>query len=102
MAKVTSKLQVTIPKAIAERYAIAPGQEVEWLQAGDAIRVVPHGALRSARDARGRVELFDRATARQHAREQAPASRWVGTAYQRDDSDRGWTREDLYERHGAG
>ena len=27
MAKVTSKLQVTIPKRIADRYAIAPGDE---------------------------------------------------------------------------
>ncbi len=96
MAKVTSKLQVTIPKAIAERYAIAPGQEVEWLQAGDAIRVVPQGALRRALDSRGRVELFDRATDRQRARE-------PGRGVERGvDGGRGWTREELYERHGAG
>ncbi len=96
MAKVTSKLQVTIPKVIAERYAIEPGQEVEWLQAGDAIRVVPQRAPRRALDARGRVELFDRATARQHAREPAPG------VERGSDGGRGWTREELYERRGAG
>ncbi len=92
----TSKLQVTIPKTIAERYAITPGQEVEWLQAGDAIRVVPQSALRSALDAHGRMELFDRATARQHAREP------VRGVERGDEGGRGWTREELYERDGAG
>jgi AbrB family looped-hinge helix DNA binding protein len=102
MAKVTSKLQVTIPKAIAERYAIEPGQEVEWMQAGDAIRVVPQGALHAALDARGRAELFDRATARQHAREGALSSECAGAIDRGGGGDRGWTREDLYERRGAG
>ena len=41
MAKVTSKLQVTIPKHIAEEYGIAPGDEVEFVPAGDSIRVIP-------------------------------------------------------------
>jgi len=40
MAKVTSKLQVTVPKALAERYAIRPGDEIAWEAAGDVIRVV--------------------------------------------------------------
>ena len=43
MAKVTSKLQVTIPKRIAERYAIAPGDDIEFVAAGDGIRIVPGG-----------------------------------------------------------
>ncbi|PZP64635.1 MAG: AbrB family transcriptional regulator, partial [Azospira oryzae] len=29
MAKVTSKLQVTLPKALAQRYRIRPGDEIE-------------------------------------------------------------------------
>jgi AbrB family looped-hinge helix DNA binding protein len=29
MGKVTSKLQVTVPKAIAQRYGIRPGDEIE-------------------------------------------------------------------------
>ena len=30
----TSKLQVTIPKAIAQRYGIEPGGVIDWLPAG--------------------------------------------------------------------
>ena len=41
MAKVTSKLQVTIPKAIADRHGLRPGDEIEWVSTGDAIRVAP-------------------------------------------------------------
>ena len=41
MARVTSKLQVTIPKAVADRYAIEPGAEIEFEPAGDVIRVIP-------------------------------------------------------------
>jgi AbrB family looped-hinge helix DNA binding protein len=91
MARVTSKLQVTIPKAIAERYGIKPGEEIEWLPAGDAIRVVPPAGHRQRPDIRRRLELFDRATERQRARE-AERGDLPKTA------DRGWTREDLYRR----
>jgi AbrB family looped-hinge helix DNA binding protein len=91
-SKVTSKLQVTIPKTIAERYGIAPGQEIEWLHAGDAIRVVPQSASPRALDRRARLEMFDQATARQLARQGAQ------TPSAKRGEDRGWTREDLYER----
>jgi bifunctional DNA-binding transcriptional regulator/antitoxin component of YhaV-PrlF toxin-antitoxin module len=90
---VTSKLQVTIPKAIAERYAIEPGSEIEWLPAGDAIRVVPVAEPRPVDRAR-RVELFDRATERQRRRQSGKTAA-AG-------ADRGWSREDLYARAGAG
>jgi AbrB family looped-hinge helix DNA binding protein len=36
MPKVTSKLQLTVPKAIAEQYGIRPGDELEWIPAGPA------------------------------------------------------------------
>ena len=39
----TSKLQVTVPKVIANQYGIRPGDEVEWVAAGEAIRVLPPG-----------------------------------------------------------
>ncbi len=94
--KVTSKLQVTIPKTIAERYDIAPGQEIEWLQAGDAIRVVPQSALRRPLDRSARLKMFDRATARQIARQ---SERPVSAPR---NGERGWTREELYERGRAG
>jgi len=35
VARVTSKLQVTIPKAVADRYAIEPGAEIVFEPAGE-------------------------------------------------------------------
>jgi bifunctional DNA-binding transcriptional regulator/antitoxin component of YhaV-PrlF toxin-antitoxin module len=96
MAKVTSKLQVTIPKALAERYGISPGQDVQWLEAGEAIRVVPQGTRRQRSDETKRLARFDQATARQRDRESARPVDPLA------DGERGWTREELYERHGAG
>ena len=91
MARVTSKLQVTIPKAIAVRYGIAPGTDLEWLEAGEAIRVVPPSTYPQALDRERRLELFDAATVRERARGETS-----GNA--REASDRGWTRDDLYGR----
>jgi AbrB family looped-hinge helix DNA binding protein len=31
MAKVTSKYQVTVPRTIAERYNIRPGDDIDWV-----------------------------------------------------------------------
>jgi AbrB family looped-hinge helix DNA binding protein len=47
MARVTSKLQVTIPKVVAEQFGIRPGDEVDWVPAGEAVRVVPAKNKRS-------------------------------------------------------
>lgn len=99
MGKVTSKLQVTVPKAIADRYGIRPGDEVEWVPAGDSIHVVPRRRARRAaratpeRERSRRVRLFDQATARQRAREQMLPARAAVPG-------RGWRREDLYDRGG--
>lgn len=90
MAKVTSKYQVTIPKAIAERYGIEPGDDIAWVPAGDGIRVLPEGVVVSV-DASVRLKLFDEATDRQRKR-----SRRMKAG--RAPVDRGWTREDLYRR----
>lgn len=95
MARVTSKLQVTIAKAIAERYGIEPGEEIEFLPAGEAIRVVPHADRPRERDRSRRLDLFDRATERQRGR-QAAKRAVTGVA------ERGWRREELYGRGGAG
>jgi AbrB family looped-hinge helix DNA binding protein len=88
MARVTSKLQVTIPKAIADRYGIKAGSEIDFEPAGDVIRVVPES--RPVRSQRDRVRLFERALARQREREEGREIPEV--------QDRGWTREDLYDR----
>lgn len=87
----TSKLQVTIPKAIAQRYGIEPGKEIEWLPAGEAIRVVPPADRRRAPDRARRLNLFDRATERQCARA-------TGKRPSRAAAERGWGREELYDR----
>ncbi|MFV1967551.1 MAG: AbrB/MazE/SpoVT family DNA-binding domain-containing protein [Pirellulaceae bacterium] len=91
MSKVTSKLQVTVPKAIAEQYGIRPGDEVDWVSAGDSIRVIPPGGSKPALDIRARLDLFDQATQRQQTRDAARAENELAT-------DREWTREELYDR----
>jgi AbrB family looped-hinge helix DNA binding protein len=93
VAKVTSKLQVTVPKVIADQYGIRPGDEIEWVAAGETIRVIPPGRRPAAADLEFRLRLFDEATARQRKRQAgggaspSPARRG-----------RGWKREDLYRR----
>ncbi len=89
MAKVTSKYQVTMPKKIADIYAIRPGDEIDWVAAGDVIRVIPPGRRVAALDRKSQLRLFDQATERHRNR---PSTRQPGFA------DRGWTREDLYVR----
>jgi len=91
VAKVTSKLQVTVPKAIAEQYGIRPGDDIQWVPAGEAIRVVPPGRQRSMGDLALRLKLFDAATDRQRVRQARPPRR-------RATRIRGWKREDLYDR----
>lgn len=96
MAKVTSKLQLTVPKAIAEQYRIRPGDDLDWLPAGDSIRVRKADASEVSEPATvaQRLKLFDQATARQREREAGSGKR---TPKGRSGK-RGWTREELYER----
>ena len=39
MAKVTSKLQFTLPKKLAEQVGISPGDEVDVSLAGEGLRI---------------------------------------------------------------
>ena len=94
MAKVTSKYQVTVPRAIADQYSIRPGDDIDWLAAGDVIRVIPGGRQAPPQDRESRLRLFDQATARQRRR--TPGRR------ARRPRDRGWRREDLYRRGRSG
>jgi bifunctional DNA-binding transcriptional regulator/antitoxin component of YhaV-PrlF toxin-antitoxin module len=99
MAKVTTKLQVTIPRVVAERYGIEPGDEIEWLPAGDSIRVIPQGRRRPGRPVAERLALFDAATRRRDVRQ-----REVNVVHQPETAEppsRGWNREELYRRGGA-
>jgi len=91
MSRVTSKLQVRVPRAIADKFGIKPGDEIEWQPAGESLRVLPT-VRRKTTDPQARLRLFDEATRRQREREQTErvASGQV--------ADRGWKREDLYDR----
>lgn len=97
MAKVTSKLQVTIPKAVADLYGIKPGGEVEWQPAGEVIRVIPRVTRKKGHETKNDLERslksFDQATDRQRRRD----ATWTGRRIE-DLGDRGWKREDLYGR----
>ncbi len=91
MSKVTSKLQVSVPKALADRYGIAPGDDLVWEPAGDALRVrlaEPRAAY--ALDDAERLRLFDAATRRQAGRQSRRNLRATAK--------RGWTRDELYDR----
>jgi len=68
MAKITSKYQVTVPKVIAEKYGIRPGDEVDWVAAGDVIRVVPSRVQAAPPDRDSRLHWFDQATERHRRR----------------------------------
>jgi len=90
MAKVTSKYQVTVPRTIADRYHIRPGDEIDWVAAGEVIRVIPPGKDHAEDDRELRLRLFDQATERQRRR--------TSSRKTQQPRDRGWGREDLYVR----
>lgn len=93
MSKVTKKLQVSVPKALAERYGIAPGDDLRWEAAGDVLRVIPPDRQQPLRLTRfERLQLFDASTVRQRERQ--------AHLHVEPTAERGWQREDLYERHG--
>ena len=91
MSKVTSKLQVTVPKALADRYGIRPGAEIHWEAAGDTIRVIPPRQSARTPNRGAKLRLFDAATERQKTRQS-------GKLEKRAPKERGWQREDLYDR----
>lgn len=108
MSKVTSKLQVTLPKAIADRYGVEPGSDVVFEPAGDSIRVLvarePGLALSSALSIADKQALFNAASLRQAVRNRryrlarAGAGRKAKSGRTAKEIGRGWTREELYDR----
>jgi len=91
MSKITSKLQVTLPKALADRLRIRPGDEIDWQEAGDALRVLPRRSRPTRFSSEMQLRLFDEATERQRRRQ--ARKRLVKGARAR-----GWTREELHGR----
>lgn len=99
MSKVTSKLQVTVPKAIADRFNIKPGDRIEWEAAGESIRVIPgRKRAKSKTMPQDRLKHFDRATERQREREMSLDPVELAASGREG---RGWTRADLYDRGSA-
>ena len=96
MAKVTSKLQLTIPKAVADRYRIRAGDEVELAPSGSFIRMTPSPRRREDLTVAERVKIFRHMLARHRNRQsgQSKARRAKAQA----EAYRGWKREDLYTR----
>ena len=95
MSRVTSKLQVTIPKTIAREYGIEPGSDVVFEPAGEVIRlrtIIDEKELLED-DADFRLKLFDRSTARQKKRNKKLMKSMSDVL-----TGRGWRREDLYGR----
>ena len=91
MAKVTSKLQVTVPKAVADRLSIRPGDEIEWRVEGQTARV-SRSEDPASRSLAERLAVFDESTERQDDRNR----RWPKGKTSK--AGRGWTREELYTR----
>ena len=90
MSKVTSKYQVSIPRALAEKIGIRIGDELAWEDAAGTLRARVATAAKARMPVPERLRLFDAATARQARRDKLrKLPRGKG---------RGWTREDLYTR----
>ena len=99
MSKVTSKLQLTVPKAIADQYGIRPGDELQWSPAGESIRVSLSRSRTKAEQSltlKERLELFDRGSKRLSKIQREQLKKAAGSKTRRQN--RGWTREGLYDR----
>lgn len=97
MPKVTSKLQLTVPKAIADEYGIRPGDELNWIPAGESIRVeLSRGRSNAGHQltVEERLALFDSGMQRVDNLQAKELKKNRGKSGHQD---RGWTREDLYD-----
>lgn len=103
MPKVTSKLQLTVPKKIADQHGTRRGDEQEWIPAGESIgvelvrRKAKAGHERSTAE---RLALFDANTRWLDELQagQLKHAKAKGTRSIRET--RGWTREELYQDRG--
>jgi AbrB family looped-hinge helix DNA binding protein len=94
VSKVTAKLQLTLPKRIADQFGITPGDEIEFVPAGEVLHLVPPGRrLAPQLSLEERLRLFDSSTKwQQEYAKQLPLP--AAEAPERRD----WTREELYTR----
>ena len=97
----TSKLQLTVPKVIADKYGIRPGDELEWTPAGESIRVrLVRNKTKTELKPDELLLLFDENTRwlDELQAEELRASKAKDVRLTREN--RGWTREELYEDRG--
>jgi AbrB family looped-hinge helix DNA binding protein len=90
VTRVTGKFQITLPKRLVEAFGIRVGDEVELVAVGGVIRLVPARAIRSGLPTEERLRLFDEATER--------ISAGLKKRKLPEPTDRGWTRDELYDR----
>lgn len=91
MSRITSKLQVTIPKHLADLFGLRPGDEIQWIPDAGTLRVLLPGS-RSSLTVEERLSRFNLASGRiRHGAAAAPGNEL---------RDRGWSREELHERRG--
>ena len=91
-SKVTSKLQVTVPKAVAEEAGIAPGDVLWWEANGPVLVARP---VSKPRMTPNEIAASFAAT------EERLRRKWEGVDVGPPPTERGWTREDLYfDEHG--
>jgi AbrB family looped-hinge helix DNA binding protein len=99
MPKVTSKLQLTVPKKIADQYRIRPGDELEWIPAGDGIRVeLVRQKAKSDHELTGeeRLALFDANSKWLDELQADQLKEAKANPVRITRENRGWTREELY------
>ena len=99
----TSKFQLTVPKKIADQYGIRPGDELQWLPAGESIRVElvrRKDRVPQELSVEERLALFDANTKwlDELQADQLNEAKAKGARITREN--RGWTREELYEDRG--
>ena len=90
MTRITGKFQITLPKRLVDAYGMRVGDEVDVVAAGETIAIVPAGARRTVLSPEERLRHFDEATQRQKARKRPRSGART--------RDRGWSRDDLYDR----
>jgi AbrB family looped-hinge helix DNA binding protein len=102
MPKVTSKLQLTVPKRIADQYGIKPGDELEWVPAGESIRVEMANKATSGREmaTEEKLVVFDANTKWLEELQKEELKEARAKAARTTRENRGWTREELYEERG--
>jgi AbrB family looped-hinge helix DNA binding protein len=92
VSKITSKLQVTIPKSIADQFGIAPGDEIDFQLRADRIVIIPRRTVRAAPTMTIDEKLAILAESWQR---QLELNRQYKRSGKKPPKDRGWTREDL-------